>query len=121
MTTIEFKDMDGSDIKIKGNTLAEAVMGMFEHVWNIKNDPYLRLDLEGRKIELLYLDEYSTTVPFTVIDTEAVPTMYCRFKQTDANRVTFSDYLEVGSVIYKTYEDARSWTECIHKTFEELG
>jgi len=46
--------------------------------------------------------------------------MYCRFKRIESNYVVLSDYLEVGSNVYKTYEDAKSWAECTHKTFEEI-
>ena len=164
MIIIEFKDKDGSDVKIEGDSLAQAVMGMQEHIWSFEYEPYTRVNLgSNKKVELLYLDEYSTTIPFTITDTEDYfldvkiahaegkeiefsvdginfipashpawdtdtlyrvkpePKMYCRFKREDYNSIldTTSKYFVVGSEAYKDMLDS-GWTECSHKTFEEI-
>ena len=47
------------------------------------------------------------------------PVMYCRFKKESNGVVSITTPYEVGSKQYKrTLKDG--WTECAHKTFEEI-
>ena len=49
------------------------------------------------------------------------PVMYCQLKRKDKSgqvELTFSYYV-IGSPVYETYKQI-GWTECEHKTFEEI-
>ena len=52
---------------------------------------------------------------------EATPNMYCKLKREDSSGAieTTVAYHKVGSTVYETFKKT-GWTECTHKTFEEI-
>ena len=63
---LQFQDPDGHMVIIVKDTKESAVLSMQQHLWARKYKPYTRVDLENNEVDLMYPDEYTDRIKFTV-------------------------------------------------------
>ena len=63
---LQFINPDGRTVVIVKATKESAILSMQQHLWARKYKPYTRVDLENNEVDLMYPDEYTDRIKFTI-------------------------------------------------------